>query len=76
MTVDKHFADIIVAGTGYCDDDHDNSMGDNPRCVEITLYDTPEGGEGYGLTFEGERNKYTPSEFVINPRQYWKYQIR
>lgn len=72
-TVDKVFADNLVKHNGYYNGDSDNSLGDNPRCIEITQYDNAFGGVGYGLTFEGQKNVYTPSEFVGNPRCYWKY---
>ncbi|WP_263283617.1 hypothetical protein [Achromobacter xylosoxidans] len=42
--------------------------------MEITEYDNAYGGVGYGLTFEGERNRYAPTEFVRNPRNYWRFQ--
>lgn len=73
-TFDKAGADNLVKGNGYYNGDSDNSLGDNPRCVEITEYDNAFGGIGYGITFEGRENVYIPSEFVRNPRSYWKYQ--
>ena len=73
-TVDKEFAENLVRHNGYYNGDDDNTLGDNPRVVEITEYDNAYGGVGYGLTFEGRPNAYTPSEFVRNPRQFWKYQ--
>lgn len=72
-TVDKTFAQNIAKNNGYYNGDDDNSLGDNPRCILITEYDNAYGGVGYGLTFEGQRNVYTPSEFVRNPRRYWSY---
>lgn len=72
-TADKDFADNLARNQGYYDGDSDNDMGDNPRCVEITEYDNAFGGIGYGLTFDGQQNVYTPSEYVRNPRQYWQY---
>lgn len=50
-TVDKDFADNLKANQVYYNSDTDNSLGDNPRCVEIT--DNAYSGVGYGLTFEG-----------------------
>jgi hypothetical protein len=73
-TVDKDFADNLKAHKGYYNGDADNSMGDNPRCVEITEYDNAWDGVGYGLTFEGQHNRYTSTGNVRNPRQYWKYE--
>lgn len=71
-TVDRAFANRIKAGNGWLDGDSTNILGENPRCVEITQYTTAWGGEAFGLTFEGQRNKYTPSDFVRNPRVYWR----
>jgi hypothetical protein len=73
-TVDKSFADNLVKHNGYYNGDSDNSMGDNARCIEITEYDNAFGGISYGITFEGRVNVYTPSEFVRNPRCYWKWE--
>ena len=74
-TVSKEFADNIVKHNGYYNGDDDNELGDNPRCVEITEYDNAYGGQGYGITFEGKINVYTPSAYVHNPRCYWKHSI-
>lgn len=71
--VDKEFADNLVKYNGYYNGDENNELGDNPRCIEITEYDNAFGGVGYGLTFEDQRNVYTSSPFVNNPRCYWKY---
>lgn len=75
-TVDKEFADNLKANQGYRNGDDDNTLGDNPRCIEITEYDNAWGGVGYGLTFEGQRNRYTLSEYVMNPRCYWRYSAK
>lgn len=72
-TGDKSFADNLAAHNGYYNGDDDNAMGDNPRCVEITEYDNAFGGVSYGLTFEGQPNRYTESDYVRKPRQYWRY---
>jgi len=72
-TVDRVSAHNIASNNGYYNGDDDNSLGDNPRCVLITEYDNAYGGISYGLTFEGEQNRYVSSEFVINPRRYWSY---
>lgn len=73
-TVDKEFADNLVRNNGFYNGVSDNVLGDNPRVVEITEYDNAYDGQGYGLTFDGQPNRYTPSEYVRNPRRYWKYQ--
>lgn len=72
-TFDKVGADNLAANNGYYNGDSDNSTGDNPRCIEITEYNNAFGGVGYGFTFEGSENVYTPSEFVRNPRTYWRW---
>ncbi len=73
-TVDREFAENLARNQGYYNGDDDNTMGDNPRVVEITEYDNAYGGIGYGLTSEGKPNMYTETEWVRNPRQFWKYQ--
>ena len=72
-TVDRQFADNLKKNNGYYNGDDSNELGDNPRCVLITEYNNAFGGVGYGLTFEGQFNKYTESEFVKNPTVYWRY---
>ncbi len=72
-TVDKVFADNLVKHNGYYNGDENNSFGDNPRCVEITQYINMAGVAAYGLTFEGQANKYQPSEFIRDPICYWRY---
>jgi len=72
-TVDRQFADNLKKNNGYYNGDASNEFGDNPRCILITEYDNAFGGVGYGLTFEGQYNKYTRSEFVKDPRIYWEY---
>lgn len=71
-TVDKFLADNIVKHGGWHNGDSDNSMGDNPRVVLIVEYDNAWGGVGYGLVFDGKANRYAPTEYVQNPREYWK----
>lgn len=73
-TFNKVGADNLVKHNGYYNGDSDNALGDNPRCVEITEYDNAFGGVGYGITFDGQPNKYGPSEFVRNSRCYWRYE--
>lgn len=71
-TVDKDFADNIAKHGGYYDGDSNNDLGDNPRVVKIVVYDNAWGGKGYGLVFEGIKDKYTPTGFVKNPITYWQ----
>lgn len=73
-TVSKEFADNVAAHDGFYNGNDDNSLGDNPRVVEITEYHNAFGGVGYGLTFEGRENRYTETEYVRSPRSYWTYQ--
>ena len=73
-TTDKIFADNLVKHNGYYNGDDNNDFGDNPRCIEITQYINMAGVAAYGLTFEGEINKYYPSEFVNDPICYWKWE--
>jgi hypothetical protein len=73
FTVDKTFADNLVKNNGYYNGDSENSLGDNPRCIEITEYNNAWGGKGYGLTFEGQDNVYSPSEYIGNPICYWRF---
>lgn len=73
-TVDKEFADRLIAGNGWIGDS-DNSMGDNPRCRSIVEYENAWGGTSYGCVFENERDQYKymrPTECVQNPRVYWE----
>lgn len=60
-TVSKEIADEVIAGK-YPEDE----------CIEITEYDNAFGGVSYGLTYKGHSNVYTPSEYVRNPRCYWR----
>lgn len=70
-TVDKEFADNIARHRGFYNGDSDNSLGDNPRVVKIVAYDNAWGGKGYGLVYEGIKDKYTETDFVRNPITYW-----
>lgn len=73
-TVDKSFADKLIAGNGWLNDtDHDAP--DNPPAVRITEYTNFEGGKAYGVVFENERNleKYQyATQYVREPRIYWE----
>ena len=71
-TVDKSFADSIIAHDGWYNGDRDNSLGDNPRTIRVVEYDNAWGGKGYGLVFAGQRDKYEASVYVRNPRTYWE----
>lgn len=73
-TVDKSFADRLIAGHGWIDEfDHDAP--DNPPAVRITEYTDVGGKKAYGVVFDGhgDLDKYQyASEFIQNPRIYWE----
>lgn len=71
-TVDRAFADRIVAGGGWIDGDSNNELGDNPRVTLIVKYQNFWGNEAFGLVFEGQRNKYAQSPYVRGPVEYWR----
>ena len=59
-TVDKATADKIVAGE-FPED----------GWVRIVEYDNAWGGIGYGCETKQTLGKYSPSDYVRNPRTYW-----
>lgn len=63
-TVDKKMADEMKALDGYYSDD--------PRVVRIVEYDNAFGGVSYGLEYARDLGRYSPSEYVRNPRVYWE----
>lgn len=69
-TVDKSFADMVVAAKGvlYPDDPFE------PPITRIVKYTNAWGGEGYGVTFaDQDQDKYMrPSEYVRDPSVYWE----
>lgn len=74
-TVDKRFADLLIAGGGWIGGDSDNSLGDNPRCIKIVEYDNAFGGKAYGAVFEHELDtgRYErETDYVRNPVVYWR----
>ncbi len=62
-TVSKEMADKLVANNGYYADD--------ARVYRIVEYTNAWGGESYGLEYEG-LGRYSPSEYIINPKVYWE----
>jgi hypothetical protein len=72
-TVSQKFADNIVQHNGFYDGNEEDPIGDNPRVVKIIEYINAWGGKGYGLVFEGKKNKYVSSEYILTPRVYWEY---
>lgn len=71
-TVSKEIADNIIANDGYYTPISEYEGADNPQYSEITEYDNMAGEPAYGLTVKGIPNVYTPSNYVRNPRVYWK----
>ena len=69
-TVDKAFADKVVAANGqlYPDDPFE------PPITRIVEYVNAWGAKAYGMTFDKQdQQKYMrPSEFVIDPHIYWE----
>lgn len=63
-TVNKTLADKIVAANGH--------YADSPRVVRIVEYTNAEGMQAYGMEYEWELGKYAESEYVMNPKVYWK----
>ena len=64
-TVSKNLADKLKANNGYYADD--------PRVLRIVEYENAfNGALAYGIEYEGQLGKYSPSEFIHNPRVYWE----
>jgi hypothetical protein len=61
---DKEMIDDIVANNGYFQDD--------PRIMRIIEYTNMAGNTAYGIEYEQDIGKYTPSQWVINPKVYWR----
>ena len=62
-TISKKIADQIVAANGYYSDD--------PRVMRIVEYTNAWGSLAYGIEYPHQVGIYTPSKYVINPRDYW-----
>lgn len=63
-TVTKQLADEIVDGNGYYSSD--------PRVMRVIEYDNRWGGISYGIEYQRDLGRYAPSQFVLNPRVYWR----
>jgi hypothetical protein len=61
---DKEMIDLLVAKNGYYEDD--------PRVMRIIEYTNAWGKTAYGIEYEGQIGKYSVSEWVINPKVYWR----
>lgn len=57
-TVSKELADTLVRNNG--------------RVVRIVEYTNAWGKLAYGLEYPGQEGKYSPSDYVNNPRVYWE----
>ena len=68
-TINKTIADVLVKNDGMY-------PGDHLRVVEITQYLNAWGKYAYGIMYEGQPNKYTPSPYVQEPECYWAYKAR
>lgn len=65
-TVNKEIADVVAKHNGWY-------PGDEQRVVKIVEYDNAWGGVGYGLVYtDANPNLYKETEYVRNPRIYWK----
>jgi hypothetical protein len=63
-TVGKAIADQIKDGDGYYNTD--------PRVVRIVEYTNAWGRLAYGLEYKHQLGKYAPSQYVRDPKVYWK----
>lgn len=63
-TVSKAIADKIIAGKYAAEDGWP---------IRIVEYDNAWGGTSYGVEqTERDRGRYSPSQYVCNPRVYWE----
>lgn len=54
---------------------NDKDAPDNPPAVRIVEYENAWGKVAYGVTFQGDRDKYkydSPSEYIRNPHCIWE----
>lgn len=65
-TVNKRLADIIKDGNGYYLDS------DDPRVHRIIEYTDMGGKQAFGIEYEHQIGKYVESEFVRDPKIYWR----
>lgn len=72
-TIDsKEFIDKLIAGNGWHPDCGDIDEPDNPRARLIVEYTNMAGKRTWGVEFMGDRrNRYTASEYVIDPVIIW-----
>lgn len=65
-TVSKHLAMQIIDKNGYYSND--------PRVMRIVEYTNMGGKLAYGLEYAHEVGKYTESQFIREPKVYWRAQ--
>ncbi len=73
-TVDKKFADRLIAGDGLLPECGEEAP-DNPPASSIVEFTNAWGKTAYGVVFEGERDqeKYMhESDYVQSPRVIWQ----
>lgn len=63
-TVGREIAEEIRNNNGYYETD--------PRVMRIVEYDNAWGGVGYGLEYEHDMGRYSPSPHVRNPRVFFE----
>lgn len=63
-TISKELADKLVSQDGYYSDD--------PRAIRIMEYTTAWGKQAYGVEYPGQLGKYSPSEYINDPKVYWE----
>jgi len=73
---DKDFIDNIIKNNGYYNGDDDNSLGDNPRIIQIIEYTNAWGNRTWAiLTLQDViSDRYRASQYVRNPKTIWTYQ--
>ena len=59
-TVTREIAERIISNDGFYEDD--------PRVVKVVEYTNAWGGLAYGLVYEGNKDVYTASAWIINPK--------
>jgi hypothetical protein len=52
--------------------EHQGYYSDDPRVMRIVEYTDMGGKQAYGLEYEHQVGKYTPSPYVRNPKVYWQ----
>ncbi len=65
-SVHEALAREIIANNGHYHDD--------PVVVQVIKYENAWGGESWAILYEQDvkSNRYTPSEYVINPEVVWE----